>query len=1123
MTDQPSNWVPGAEDFLSEILIQAPAALIAAEAETGTVVAVNEAATELFDRSRSSLIGVHQTELHPPDAEQQHREGFESAKAGRETLTYADEEPSVSILRRDGTTIPVDVRSTTVTHNGTAYVLGIFQDARDRLARIEQLERQSTAIDISPAGIGLLDADETYSYLNDAHASLFGYDRTDELIGGSWTQFYDDEVVERIRTDILPVVMEVGSWEGELVGRRKDGSTVTHRVELARLPDGGLACVNVDLSDRERMRERLAETRKLVGALMAASDREAAIEVAIEAITDLLNRSLIGYWSFTEDENRLVPLKVSSDSDVIVDEPPRFAPGESLAWEAFDAGEMRYYPNLGDRSDAHNPDTWLGSEIIVPVERDGVLIVGSPMRDDLRTEEREIIGIIARYLEVAIALADRKARLEDARERAESERNQLKRIIDTVPQLIFAKNAKGEFILANEAVADAYGTTVSDLIGSTHADYSADTEEVDAFTEDDRHVLETGTRLHRSEETLTDADGNERILETWKIPFDPVDTEERAVLGVANDITDLTDAHDELRRQRKLKNLYAVSNSVFQADTVTDAYNACVNAVAGAVTTDEVAIYVQDPEDGALVRRAVAGDADAYYLNKRVAAGETAVWQALGASEPQWLDAASVVVHQPGVDAPSSGDAESADNFALDGDAHLSTKSVLVAPLDKTSVLVAMVDERDDTLEAFLQAVANQISAALTQLQQAASLRRLSGDVENTQQLAARYQTLWEGVVNAIEAVVSARTQSEVLDAVQAFGEHLGDYAHLGTYDPVNESLAVISASEAGGPAKLYERDGDFPAVVAGKRNTVQHVVDTQTADEAHDEWRSQLLYFGYRESLAVPVSHGGTVSAVVELASATVGRFEKPERRAVGAVADVAGKCISALETLTDDGSPVLFAVECRDPAPLFPELPKGGTITVAHVAMTGSDTFYMAGTADGYGTTQLRKYLTETPGVVIDSFERCSEDRHDIELSITDAGPHAFEALQGILTETTVRITGINARKSGDVIDFLTTDPTVISTVRERLTDVCGSCSLVSKRHVSETPDGHGYPVRDAGLTDRQQAIMEAAFREGYYEDPRGIDGSELADRFDISSSTLHQHLRAAEAKVIGQFFTR
>ncbi|SNR57392.1 PAS domain S-box-containing protein [Halorubrum vacuolatum] len=1104
-------------------MLRAPTAIIAAEAETGTVVAVNEAATELFGRSRSSLIGVHQTELHPTDTEQQHREGFESVKQGDETLTYADEDPSVSILRRDGTTIPVDVRSTTVTHNGTTYVLGVFQDARDRLARIEQLERQSTAIDISPAGIGLLDADETYSYLNDAHASLFGYDRTDELIGGSWTQFYDDEVVERIRTDILPVVMEVGSWEGELVGRRKDGSAVTHRVELARLPDGGLACVNVDLSDRERMRERLAETRKLVGALMAASDREAAIEVAIEAITDLLNRSLIGYWSFTEDENRLVPLKVSSDSDVIVDEPPRFAPGESLAWEAFDAGEMRYYPNLGDRSDAHNPDTRLGSEIIVPVERDGVLIVGSPMRDDLRTEEREIIGIIARYLEVAIALVDRKRRLEDARERAESERNQLKQIIDTVPQLIFAKNAKGEFILANEAVADAYGTTVSDLIGSTDADYSADPEEVDAFTEDDRHVLETGTRLHRSEETLTDADGNERILETWKIPFDPVDTEERAVLGVANDITDLTGANEELRRQRKLKNLYAVSNSVFQAETVTDAYNACVNAVAGAVTTDEVAIYVQDPEDGALVRRAVAGDADAYHLPERVAAGETAVWQALGASELQWLDAASVIDSRSNGETRGGRETEPADDSGPSGGTAVPTSSVFVTSLDKTSVLIAVVEERNETIEAFFQAVTNQIAAALTQLQQASSLQELSGDVENTQQIADRYQTLWEGVINAIEAVVSARTQSEVFNAVQAFGEHLGDYAHLSTYDPVNELLDVVTASEVGGPAKLYERDEEFPAVIAGKRNTVEHVSDTQPADEAYDEWRSQLLYFGYRESLAAPVSHSGTVYAVVELVSTTVDRFGGPERRAIRAVADVAGKCISALEMPPTDGSPVVFSIECHDPAPLFPELPKGGTISINYVAMTGSDAVHVAGTADGYEDTELREYLIETPGIVIDSVERLSEEQHGIELSITDHESNALGTLQEITTVTNTRITGLRAQPSGGVIRFLTTNSDMIGIVRERLTEEHGSCTLVAKYHPSESSGGQGSPENDAGLTARQQAIMETAFREGYYEDPRKIDGAQLADRFDISSSTLHQHLRAAEAKVIDQFLNR
>ncbi|TKX83355.1 HTH domain-containing protein, partial [Halorubrum sp. SS5] len=56
---------------------------------------------------------------------------------------------------------------------------------------------------------------------------------------------------------------------------------------------------------------------------------------------------------------------------------------------------------------------------------------------------------------------------------------------------------------------------------------------------------------------------------------------------------------------------------------------------------------------------------------------------------------------------------------------------------------------------------------------------------------------------------------------------------------------------------------------------------------------------------------------------------------------------------------------------------------------------------------------------------------------------------------------------------------------------------------------------------LTSRQREIAETALQEGYYDDPRGINGADLADRFDVSSSTLHQHLRAAESKIIRGFF--
>jgi len=52
---------------------------------------------------------------------------------------------------------------------------------------------------------------------------------------------------------------------------------------------------------------------------------------------------------------------------------------------------------------------------------------------------------------------------------------------------------------------------------------------------------------------------------------------------------------------------------------------------------------------------------------------------------------------------------------------------------------------------------------------------------------------------------------------------------------------------------------------------------------------------------------------------------------------------------------------------------------------------------------------------------------------------------------------------------------------------------------------------------LTDRQQAAIEAAHLNGYFEFPRPVDGREIAASMDITRQTFHQHLRAAEGKLV------
>ncbi|MEF8881885.1 MAG: bacterio-opsin activator domain-containing protein [Halapricum sp.] len=58
---------------------------------------------------------------------------------------------------------------------------------------------------------------------------------------------------------------------------------------------------------------------------------------------------------------------------------------------------------------------------------------------------------------------------------------------------------------------------------------------------------------------------------------------------------------------------------------------------------------------------------------------------------------------------------------------------------------------------------------------------------------------------------------------------------------------------------------------------------------------------------------------------------------------------------------------------------------------------------------------------------------------------------------------------------------------------------------------------------LTDRQRTALQKAYVGGFFEWPRTTSGEELAASMDISPSTYHQHLRAAQRKLVTELFER
>lgn len=151
---------------------------------------------------------------------------------------------------------------------------------------------------------------------------------------------------------------------------------------------------------------------------------------------------------------------------------------------------------------------------------------------------------------IATDITERK-RAEDALRQSHAF---IRQIIDTDPNFIFTKDGEGRFTLVNQAVADAYGTTVEDLVGKTDADFNRKADEGTFFRGIDLDVMNTREERFIPEEIVTDAHGNRRWVQTVKRPILDDTGYAIMVLGAATDITDRKRMEEALRqRERDLR------------------------------------------------------------------------------------------------------------------------------------------------------------------------------------------------------------------------------------------------------------------------------------------------------------------------------------------------------------------------------------------------------------------------------------------------------------------------------------------------------------------------------------------------------------------------------------------
>jgi diguanylate cyclase (GGDEF)-like protein/PAS domain S-box-containing protein len=128
------------------------------------------------------------------------------------------------------------------------------------------------------------------------------------------------------------------------------------------------------------------------------------------------------------------------------------------------------------------------------------------------------------------ALRQKTAELMDTQARLHS-------LINTLPDLVWLKNADGVYLACNPRFERFFGAQEADIVGKTDYDF-VDPTLADAFRANDKAAL-ASDGLHINEEWVTFADdGHRELLETTKTPMRDANGQLIGVLGISHDITE---------------------------------------------------------------------------------------------------------------------------------------------------------------------------------------------------------------------------------------------------------------------------------------------------------------------------------------------------------------------------------------------------------------------------------------------------------------------------------------------------------------------------------------------------------------------------------------------------------
>lgn len=401
-----------------------------------------------------------------------------------------------------------------------------------------------------------------------------------------------------------------------------------------------------------------------------------------------------------------------------------------------------------------------------------------------------------------------------------------------------------------------------------------------------------------------------------------------------------------------------------------------------------------------------------------------------------------------------------------------------------------------------------------------ALLRRQRDELETLNRLAGLVQELVQQVVEestqeSIERTVCRRLADSAFYEFAAVGEpEFGDRRftiRTAAGDDSGAHQAVVDAANESGVT--------LPAIEAYHTGQCLAVSNIVTAPEVAEPLRVAAVEHGVHAAIAVPLSFGDTVYGVLLVYANAPDAFSEHERAAFEALGRTVGFAMNAVRNrdLLFADSVVELEFRSTDRSSFFVDLSlrydcrchlDGQVLAsddrvIQYVRVSGVSPQAVLEAAESHDEFHTARLVT------------ADDDTSVLEVAVSKSGLKTLlEA--GAYVRSAVAEAGV-----ATVVADIAKGEHVRSVV-QAFQSVYPESTLVSKRERDRpTRSPVEFRQRLAGrLTTRQQAALETAYLAGYFDWPRESTAEEVAAAMDISSATLHYHLRHAQHELVGTY---